>query len=138
MSLVPTVYTTNPDVLNSLSSTAPSVSNALYYSSNTIWTNQYAVTEQSHSISEYAVPGIFFKYDFEPLLLTISEESIGFLALLIRLVNVLSGVLIAGEWCYRLSDWGMEVYGRRKNQYGDSMGVLTGRRSGDYGEKRFV
>ncbi|KAI9835059.1 MAG: hypothetical protein M1819_002611 [Sarea resinae] len=94
-------------------------------SSKTISTNQYAVTEQSYMVGERQIPGIFFKFDIEPILLTISEERGGFLSLLMRIVNVVSGVLVAGGWCYQLVDWTGEVWGKRKARM--SEGMLNGR-----------
>ena len=102
--------------------------------SSTIVTNQYAVTEQSHGVSEVSVPGIFFKYDIEPIMLTIAEENGGFLALLIRLVNVVSGVMVAGGWCFRIGEALVEVWGKRSKR-GDGLGVLHGR-STSLDEKR--
>lgn len=105
LSVVPTVYTDN---------------------SHIIITNQYAVTEQSHSVPETSVPGVFVKFDIEPIKLTISEYNGGFLALLIRLVNVVSGVMVAGGWCFRVGEALMDFYGKRKSR-GDGLGVLHGR-----------
>ena len=116
LSVVPTIYTRS---LTSSSSLAPSASK------NTIITNQYAVTSQSYMIGERMIPGIFFKFDIEPILLTVSEEKGGLLALCVRLVNVVSGVLVGGGWCYQLSGWVGEVWGRRKRRGGQ--GVLHGR-----------
>ena len=76
-------------------------------------------------IGESMIPGIFFKFDIEPILLTVSEERAGFLALLVRLVNVVSGVLVGGGWCFRLGAWVGEVWGRRRRGAGE--GVLHGR-----------
>lgn len=77
---------------------------------------------------ENQVPGIFVKFDIEPILLTIAEEWGGFLGLLVRLVNVVSGVLVAGGWMFQISEWGKEVYGRRSRRRADSYGgVLHGR-----------
>jgi endoplasmic reticulum-Golgi intermediate compartment protein 2 len=87
-----------------------------HYSPSTIYTNQYAVTEQSHQIGENMVPGIFVKYDIEPILLLVSEEWGGFLALVVRLINVVSGVLVAGTWCWQLTDWAMEVWGKKSGR----------------------
>ncbi|OJD33285.1 copii-coated vesicle protein [Diplodia corticola] len=115
LSVVPTVYTDN---------------------SHNIVTNQYAVTEQSHSVSEVSVPGVFVKFDIEPIMLTISEYNGGFLALLIRLVNVVSGVMVAGGWCFRVGEALVEFYGKRKNR-GDGLGVLHGR-TPSYDEKRSI
>ncbi|TLD28023.1 DUF1692-domain-containing protein [Venturia nashicola] len=124
--IVPTIYTTET---NPYSLSPPQhildPSHADYqpsYSPNTVWTNQYAVTSQSHSVGEMYVPGIFFKYDIEPLLLIVSEEWGGFLALLVRLVNVVSGVLVAGSWCWALSDYAVETWLYKKGR--QSLGFL--------------
>ena len=95
----------------------------------TIFTNQYAATSQSHAVSTQVIPGIFFKYDIEPILLIISEQRSSFLALMVRLVNVVSGVLVGGGWMYQLSGWIGEVIGRRGRRMsgGGGMGVLHGR-----------
>lgn len=90
------------------------------------------MTEQSHQVAENQVPGIFVKYDIEPILLTIAEEWGGFLGLLIRLVNVVSGVLVAGGWSFQIWEWSREVLSRRSRKRADSYaGVLHGRRSMD-------
>ncbi|CAM1500570.1 Fc.00g097320.m01.CDS01 [Cosmosporella sp. VM-42] len=91
--------------------------------SSTIFTNQYAVTEQSKEVSDHFIPGIFFKYDIEPILLSVKENRDGFLLFLMKIINVLSGVLVAGHWCFTLSDWVKEVIGRRRRSSGGE-GVL--------------
>lgn len=143
LSVVPTIYTTSPRELARMNpSVSPSSSDEAnektYFSStNTVFTNQYAVTEQSHIVSETAVPGIFVKFDIEPILLTIAEEWDSPLGLLVRLVNVVSGVLVAGGWCYQLSEWARDVAGRRGRRRADSsMGVLHGRRSLDEKDRK--
>jgi hypothetical protein len=40
-------------------------------------------------------------------------------------VNILSGVLVAGHWGYRLTEWAVEVLGRKRRER--SQGVLTGK-----------
>jgi len=103
-------------------------------SSRRVSTNQYAVTSQSSSVSERNVPGIFFKFDIEPILLTVSEEREGLLKLLVRVVNVVSGVLVAGGWCYQLVGWGREVLGGKRR---GGEGILHGRmEEGGEGEDR--
>ncbi|AEO63532.1 b0cb9d74-ac52-4eb8-9b5e-6f1392d732eb [Thermothielavioides terrestris] len=87
-----------------------------------IFTNQYAVTEQSQEVPDTTIPGIFVKYDIEPILLNIVETRDGFFVFLLRVINVVSGVLVAGHWGYRLSDWVAEVLGRRRRE--QSVGVL--------------
>lgn len=108
LSLVPTVYT---------------------HGSRSIATNQYAVTEQSKQIHERAIPGIFFKYDIEPILLSVSEQRDGILRFLIKLLNVVSGVMVAGHWGFTLSDWVKDVIGRKRRSNGGT-GFLGTSKSG--------
>lgn len=114
MSVVPTVY---------------SVGEPLKSGSYSIFTNQYAVTEQSKEINERMIPGIFFKYDIEPILLNIVESRDSFFLFLIKIINVVSGALVAGHWCFTLGEWVKEVRGRRRR--GMSNGML-GVKSGGY------
>lgn len=77
------------------------------------------------------VPGIFFKYDIEPLLLTVQESRDGLLKLVVKVVNVVSGVLVAGHWGFVFSEWVAEVLGRRRR--GErGFGVLDGSGKGSY------
>lgn len=108
MSIVPTVY---------------SVGDPARLGSRSIVTNQYAVTQQSHEVNEHTIPGIFFKYDIEPILLNIVESRDSFFVFLIKLVNILSGALVAGHWGFRLTDWATEVLGKRRRG-GHSEGML--------------
>ncbi len=45
-------------------------------------------------------------------------------------MNVISGVLVGGGWCYQLFGWSREVLGIRKKDF--SNGVLTGRSEKGY------
>ncbi|KAK4162618.1 endoplasmic reticulum vesicle transporter-domain-containing protein, partial [Cladorrhinum sp. PSN259] len=108
LSVVPTTYSVgHPDQMGS----------------RTIFTNQYAVSEQSGETTEQMVPGVFFKYDIEPILLNIVESRDSFFVFMIKVVNMLSGALVAGHWGYRLSDWIGEVWGKRRRS-GHSQGML--------------
>ena len=93
--------------------------------SKTIFTNQYAATSQSHPIATNSVPGIFFKYDIEPILLVVAEHRTGFLSMVVRLVNLVSGIMVGGGWLFQLTEWASEVWGRRQKRM--SQGVLHGR-----------
>ncbi|KAL1297375.1 hypothetical protein AAFC00_004915 [Neodothiora populina] len=134
LSVVPTIYTTdakalariNPTISPSSSDEASEKNSLVRWGHNTVFTNQYAVTEQSRPVPENQVPGVFVKYDIEPILLTIAEEWDGFLGLIVRLVNVVSGVLVAGGWCFQLSERAKEIMGRRRKR-AMSEGVLHGR-----------
>lgn len=113
MSVVPTIYTVASQNLLGISS------------KRTIVTNQYAVTNEHRMIGENMVPGIFFKYDIEPLMLRIIERRDSFFMFAIKIVNVLSGVLVTGHWCFTMSEWLVEVLGKRRKRQSD--GVLNGR-----------
>lgn len=123
VNIVPTIYSKGNGAVEKYTSNPAMV---VKKARNTIMTNQYSATSQSHTIPEnpYNVPGVFFKYNIEPLLLFISEERGSFLALLVRLVNVVSGVLVTGGWLFQLSGWAVEVMRRRRRK---SEGVLNGR-----------
>ncbi|KAF2654589.1 DUF1692-domain-containing protein [Lophiostoma macrostomum CBS 122681] len=136
LSIVPTIYTDDASLLPLLDAVNRSPNHparGILSSSHAIQTNQYAVTSQSHPVNENYVPGIFVKFDIEPITLTIAEEWGGFLALCVRLVNVISGVMVAGSWAWQMFDWGLEVWGRRGRSRGGSMGVLGG---GGYGKEK--
>lgn len=134
LSVVPTIYTTDANALRRLPAPPESPSSGSdgleqhpkRFSKKTVFTNQYAVTEQSHPVPENNVPGVFVKYDIEPIMLTIAEEWSSIPALLIRLVNVISGVLVAGGWAFQLNEWAKEVRGRRRTSRTDSFGMLNG------------
>lgn len=100
--------------------------------SRSIFTNQYGATSQSRAVSQQVIPGIFFKYDIEPILLIVSAQRGGFWALIVRLVNVISGILVGGGWCFMLLEWASEVLKKRRAGQGRSEGMLTGRMSGDF------
>ena len=110
MSVVPTVY---------------SVGQPGRRGARAIFTNQFAVTEQTAVVDDHNIPGIFFKYDIEPMLLTVIESRDSILVFLLKIVNVLSGALVAGHWCFTLSDWVREVlYRRRRRSASTTDGVL--------------
>jgi hypothetical protein len=129
LSIVPTIYSKGSLSLDTNTYTSAPPTNR--HSKNLIFTNQYAATSQSSAIPEnpYFIPGVFFKYDIEPILLMISEERTSFLSLLVRLVNTVSGVMVTGGWLYHMSGWVGELLGRRRRR--KSEGVLTGRHEAD-------
>lgn len=61
----------------------------------------------------------------EPILLSIEESRDSFLRFVVKIVNVVSGVLVAGHWGFTLSEWFTEMLGRRRRR--KSEGVLNGR-----------
>ncbi|KKY30390.1 putative copii-coated vesicle protein [Diaporthe ampelina] len=108
VSIVPTVYSVGP---------------ASPYNDNTLFTNQYAVTEQSAEVNERVIPGVFVKYDIEPILLQIEESRDSILVFLIKVINILSGALVAGHWGFTLSEWAKEAWGKRRRRNTGMIGV---------------
>lgn len=125
LNVVPTIYSKG---INAVEKYTANPAKAFKKSRNTIFTNQYSANSHSHPLPEnpYNAPGIFFKYNIEPILLFVSEERGSFLALVVRLVNVVSGVIVTGGWLYQLTGWATEVL-RRRRRGGYSQGVLNGR-----------
>lgn len=108
LSIVPTVYSID-----------------VSYNKRIVITNQYAVTDQSQVVDSHSIPGIFFKYDIEPMLLIIVERQDDFFQFLIKAVNIFSGVLVAGHWGFTLSEWAMAILKKKRSTKNE--GVLNGR-----------
>lgn len=74
-----------------------------------------------------SVPGIFFKFDIEPIQLNISDSHTSFLYFLVRLANIIGGVMVAGGWLYKISDGvlGSLLPSRRRDYRNDT--YLNGR-----------
>lgn len=134
LSIVPTVYTTDPKALRKqidVHEESPTSGedglrvHPKRYAKDTVFTNQFAVTEQSHAVSEHSVPGIFIKYDIEPIMLTISEDWASVPSLFIRIVNVVSGVLVTGGWLFTMSEWAREQRARARRQGTGYDGILS-------------
>ncbi|RKF80331.1 Endoplasmic reticulum-Golgi intermediate compartment protein 2 [Golovinomyces cichoracearum] len=115
LSIVPTIYSVDTSYMNRV-----------------IYTNQYAATEQSQSVDERSITGIFFKYDIEPILLTVEEKRDSFLKFLVKVVNVFSGLLVAGHWGFTLTEFAISF--RKCRRIGTKDGVLNGRTTEKYYE----
>ncbi|CAG8570816.1 10996_t:CDS:2 [Cetraspora pellucida] len=71
-------------------------------------TNQYAVTDYTRIIDETkqpGVPGIFFKYDMEPISVRITEKSTTFTKFLTRLCGLVGGVWVTAGFVLRFATW---------------------------------
>ncbi|RAK74500.1 uncharacterized protein BO72DRAFT_499125 [Aspergillus fijiensis CBS 313.89] len=123
LSVVPTIYSKGTAALQEIY-TDPQHART---NRNLVITNQYAATSSADVLPEspYFIPGIFFKYNIEPILLLVSEERSSFLALLMRLVNTVSGVMVTGGWLYQMAGWAGQLLLRRRRE--KSEGMLNGR-----------
>lgn len=70
---------------------------------NHLFTNQYAVLDSHKEFQEgQAIPGIFFRYDIEPISVQISEaRKQSFIHFLVRLCGIIGGSAIAAGAVYR-------------------------------------
>lgn len=59
-------------------------------------TYQYSITERDypvdHDAGNHGVPGIYFKYDIDPIKVSIVEQGISFVQFLLRLCSIVGGV----------------------------------------------
>ncbi|KAM5449704.1 hypothetical protein MaudCBS49596_004825 [Microsporum audouinii] len=127
LSVVPTIYTKSGHIDPNHRSLPDPSSITAKDSKTTVSTNQYAVTSYSQPVQPRieSIPGIFFKYNIEPILLIVSQERDSLLALLVRLVNVVSGVLVTGGWLFQIGSWAVEAIRKRGRLTSD--GLLTGK-----------
>ncbi|CAG8554408.1 22935_t:CDS:2 [Gigaspora rosea] len=71
-------------------------------------TNQYAVTDYTRIIDglrQPGVPGIFFKYDIEPISVRITERSTTFSKFLTRLCGLVGGVWVTAGFVLKFANW---------------------------------
>uniref|UniRef100_A0A060T3G9 Endoplasmic reticulum-Golgi intermediate compartment protein n=1 Tax=Blastobotrys adeninivorans TaxID=409370 RepID=A0A060T3G9_BLAAD len=76
-----------------------------YSTGYTVDTNQYAVTEMKGVTNQGRLshpPGLFFKYDMEPIALDITDRRLPFSQWLVRSVNIIGGVIVCTGSLYRL------------------------------------
>ncbi|CCF59817.1 hypothetical protein KAFR_0I00360 [Kazachstania africana CBS 2517] len=73
-------------------------------------TNQYSVSEYHYTEADNAirkagrVPGIFLKYNFEPLSIVVTDKRLSFIQFVIRLVAILSFIVYIASWLFILVD----------------------------------
>ncbi|KAH8925821.1 DUF1692-domain-containing protein [Atractiella rhizophila] len=80
-------------------------------------TNQYSVTDMSRKTTHgRGVPGIFFKYDIEPLMVEIRERTGTLSYLLIRLAGIVGGIVVCSDFGYRVGNAGFDYL---KKKYDD-------------------
>ena len=72
-------------------------------------TNQYSVNDYRYLYKDVAakgdkMPGIFFKYNFEPLSIVVSDVRLSFIQFLVRLVAICSFLVYCASWIFTLLD----------------------------------
>ncbi|KAL4255233.1 DUF1692-domain-containing protein [Pleurotus pulmonarius] len=97
-------------------------------------TNQYSVTHYTRVLQHnVGTPGIFFKFDLDPLAITIHQKTTTFLQLIIRCVGVLGGVFVCMGYAIRITTRAVEVVSGADQSPGlvaaEASGVKAGLRS---------
>ncbi|TRM64638.1 endoplasmic reticulum vesicle transporter-domain-containing protein [Schizophyllum amplum] len=73
-------------------------------------TNQYSVTHYKKQFEHNtATPGIFFKFDLDPLGITIHQRTTSLVQLIIRIVGVVGGVFVCVSYALRVTTRAVEV-----------------------------
>ncbi|KIK95031.1 hypothetical protein PAXRUDRAFT_33197 [Paxillus rubicundulus Ve08.2h10] len=72
--------------------------------SEPLQTNQYGVTHYTRKLADHqGTPGIFFKFDLDPMVIMIHQRTTSFVQLLIRCVGVIGGVFTCASYFLRIT-----------------------------------
>ncbi|EIW58008.1 DUF1692-domain-containing protein [Trametes versicolor FP-101664 SS1] len=96
-------------------------------------TNQYSVTHYTRVLDHHrGTPGIFFKFDLEPMKLTIHQRTTSFVQLFIRTVGVIGGVFVCMGYAVKITGHAVDaVTGADKTN-----GIVAAESSGISGNLR--
>jgi hypothetical protein len=95
--------------------------------SNPLHTHQYSVTHYTREVDhDRGTPGIFFKFDLDPLAITLHQRTTTFLQLLIRCVGVVGGVFVCMGYAIRITTRAVEVVSGADH----AAGIVTAESSG--------
>ncbi|KAJ7584131.1 endoplasmic reticulum-golgi intermediate compartment protein 2 [Mycena floridula] len=73
-------------------------------------TNQYSVTSYKRVLEhDKGTPGIFFKFDLDPLALTITQRTTPFTTFVLRVLSIIGGVFVCASWGLRVSSKVVEI-----------------------------
>jgi len=97
-------------------------------------TSQYSVTHYTREVEhDRGTPGVFFKFELDPLHITLHQRTTSFLQLLIRVVGVLGGVFVCMGYAIRITTRAVEVVSGADQTPGivaaESSGVKVGLRA---------
>jgi len=106
-----------------------------------VQTNQYSVTHYTRKLEhDRGTPGIFFKFDMEPLNMRVEQRTTTVIQFLIRVVGVVGGVWCCFGWALRVSYKAYDVVTGADHQAGivaaEASGVTSKRNKWGGGELR--
>lgn len=69
-------------------------------------TYQYSLSEAEYGPKSKAtsIPGIFVRYQFEPMKIVVTDNRIGFFSFILRLVDILALIIYSTSWLFRFAD----------------------------------
>ncbi|KAF9448497.1 DUF1692-domain-containing protein [Macrolepiota fuliginosa MF-IS2] len=102
--------------------------------SRPLQTNQYSVTHYTRVLEHnQGTPGIFFKFDLDPMSITVHQKTTTLIQLLIRCVGVIGGVFVCMGYAIRITTRAVEVVSGADSTPGivaaEASGVKVGLRS---------
>ncbi|KAH8094490.1 DUF1692-domain-containing protein [Cristinia sonorae] len=87
--------------------------------SKPLHTNQYSVTHYTRVLQHNrGVPGIFFKFDLDPMSITIHQRTTSLLQFLIRCVGVVGGVFVCMGYAVKITSRAVDVVSGADKQQG--------------------
>ncbi|THH31202.1 hypothetical protein EUX98_g2981 [Antrodiella citrinella] len=90
-------------------------------------THQYSVTHYTRVLEHNrGVPGIFFKFDLDPMSLTIHQRTTSLLQFLIRCVGVVGGVFVCMGYAVKITSRAVDVVSGADRQQGLVAAEATG------------
>ncbi|KAF7375643.1 hypothetical protein MSAN_00453400 [Mycena sanguinolenta] len=80
-------------------------------------TNQYSVTHYTRVLAHHqGTPGIFFKFDLDPMSLTIHQRTTSFVQLIIRCVGVIGGVFVCMGYALKVTTAAVSAFVDNSNE----------------------
>ncbi|KAH9948568.1 endoplasmic reticulum vesicle transporter-domain-containing protein [Amylocystis lapponica] len=105
--------------------------------STPLHTHQYSVTHYTRTLEHHrGTPGIFFKFDLEPLSLRVYQRTTSFAQLMIRCVGVIGGVFVCMGYAVRIGSRAMEAVTAPDTSHGIVAAEASG--IGGIGRKRWA
>jgi len=99
-------------------------------------THQYSVTHYTRVLNENAgTPGIFFKFELDPMRLSIHQRTTTFVQLMIRCVGVIGGVFVCMGYAIRITSRAVDVVSGADQTQGTIAAEATGVRTGSLRSK---
>ncbi|KAH7884895.1 endoplasmic reticulum vesicle transporter-domain-containing protein [Phlebopus sp. FC_14] len=90
-------------------------------------TNQYSVTHYTRKLEDHSgTPGIYFKFDLDPMVITIHQRTTSFVQLMIRCVGVIGGVFTCTSYFLRVTVRAVEAVSGADNTPGIVAAEATG------------